>query len=223
MRWMSMRTKLAFLAFAVFGAGVALADQLTGDGSPYWSGALTTSGSTACVKASSGSSLCALFPAGTLAGNWKNVNAPRIYASAAGAVCCWSLVPAADIDTANLEIAADNKGPCFRVPAEPGARTMRPAWTQLTSAGGAATGVCSAATSTWDDGAAGDSLVYPPCVVANGSPGDCDTNHSLDSATCVANASASSTALANVGAYLNCEAASGTPVVYVEKERVLSL
>lgn len=211
-------------------AGVLVAGQLSGDGSPLWSGALATSGTTACMKVGGngdggGATKCALFHAGSSSNNSKNFDTVRLSASAAGAVCCWSLKPgtAGDIDPATLTVNADDKGPCYRIPAEPAFLTTRPVWSDLTSAGGAATGLCDAATSTWEAGAAGEAVMYPPCVVATGSPGDCNTNHGLSSATCVANASASSTAIANATAYLNCEdAGSGTPVVYAQKERVLN-
>lgn len=224
--------KLTVGAVFLLVAGVALATQLAGDTSPLWSGSLTTSGTSTCVKAASAGDAgaaaqkCALFAAGTqstgVVGTPKNLETNTINASASGAVCCWGLTPNATISAADLEYNADDKGPCFRVPAEPGEKHSRPAFTDLVSAGAAATGICSASLSSptdWAAGAAGDKEIYPPCSSAS----DCNTYHGLSSASCTAYGVASTTQLANVGAYLNCvDSGSGTPKVWPLKEKVLN-
>jgi hypothetical protein len=210
-----MRRALLLILIAIGAGGVALADQLVGDAAPYWSTAeALAANTTECVPTDSSTTTCALFP--STMSTWKRWNSNRISASST-AICCWGLTPNLDIDTASLEYAASNRGPCFVVPELPAIVYSRPSYKDLLEhGGGAVTGICSIPANQIIRGAAGDTLMYPPCSA----DADCTTNHGLGG-TCTAVASQTQSQRENVGAYLNCEA-TGTPTVYVTKERIQS-
>jgi hypothetical protein len=196
------------------GGAVAFAEQLTGDAAPYWSTAeALAANTTECFPTDSSTTTCALFPA-TLA-TWKRLNSNRIMASAE-AVCCWGLTSGLDIDIASMEYAASNKGPCFLVPASPAVVFTRPSYKDLLEqGGGSVTGICASPANSIIRGGAGDTLIYPACDA----DADC-VAHGLTGG-CTAAASVTQAQRDNVGAYLNCES-SGTPTIYVTKERIQS-
>lgn len=219
------KSTFAFGLLLLIPTALDAAEQLIGAGGAYWSGGLAASTTTACIKASSAAGAkCALFHASD--STEKRWTVATLTATA-DTICCWGLVPNADIDTTNNEYTTGDKGPCFTVPVAPVVLSQKPYYPDLlASSAGAVTGICTNPVTTHDNGKAGDGTaadsnapVYAPCAEGGGGT-DCNTNHGV-AAACTAAASLTTTQRNNIGVYINCETPSGTSVVRAGKDRVL--
>lgn len=208
------------MSLAVFFAGVPAVHAE--NSVVYWSGVYTCSGTTGCVKTSTGSSTCMLFPAGN---NDVDSFTRITQGSDDSFVACWALDTSVSIVPASLSITDPGQsgpGSCEIVEAttaenESIARVdTRGLYPELRySNGGNApaykSGICS--TAIWS----GKDLLFPPCD----STSDCT---SLSAGTCSTTTGNPLTAdqLRRAGAYLICESVGGgSETMIVQKRRVL--
>jgi len=204
--------RLACLAIFLT-AGAVAADQLSGVGQPFWANRLAATTSAACVTIARGSSVCALFSAGTTQ-SWRSAHVAVVQSSAAGR-CCWSGASGLEMTDFELSDASgpNGTGQCagFALMAS-GRYDARPSREDVAARAGGRAGLCSLPSV-----AGGDSL-YAPCTPGAG--GDSVCNALTTNATCVAEASWTQVMRDAAGVFLLCETDSGTGNIDVVKERV---
>lgn len=208
---------LAFIATLLFST-LAYTDNSV----VYWSGIYSCSGTTGCVKTSTGSSTCMLFPVGS---NDVDSFTRIAQGSDDSFVACWALDTSVSIVPASLSITDPGQsgpGSCEIIEGlttenESIARVdTRGLYSELryTNGGNAPayrSGLCS--TAIWS----GKDSLYPPCD----STSDCTT---LSAGTCSTTTGIPVTGeqLRRAGAYLLCETvAGGTETMIVQKRRRL--
>ena len=192
-------------------AGVAIAEQLQGIGATYWMRKQAVT-SEACIIKATGSTDCALFPAGTDSSRQSAV----VVTTDAAARCCWvgtatgALTLGTDGEIADASSLYDGPGACFALAAAGSIFDGKPNRKVMVDkiVPGIRLGICSVA----DDNAE-DSL-YATC----GSAGECSGVYG--GGTCTAQGSVSSTQIQQVGLFLRCESDSGTANITVRKEIV---
>lgn len=211
-----MMKSLAFV-LAFLSCSLAWAQDDATQSAIYWAGTLSCSGTSGCVKTSTGSSDCALFAAGTQPGNELRSYATIVQGSDDAFTACWTLATSGfSIVPATLTITDpgySGPGACEVIEGiasdvELPRLDSRPWYAGLKTLNGtrrsaSADGICS--TAIWS---AGDYL-YPPCDVdadcSGLSAGTCDTTPDSDQ-------------LRRVGAFLFCETnAGGTETMIVQK------
>lgn len=200
------RLALAMLLILLPSVGIAV--QLSGVGSVYRAMRLTGTAGTLTVKTSTGSSVAALFAAGTALEDRATV----VDASGAG-TCCFVMddsvtqVQISDGSVSDTGPIGPGSGPgaCKTFLFAGDRWDQRPQRDLIKSGPGGRTGICSTAIVS-----VGDTL-FPPCAV----DGDCAA---LSAGTCTADASTTRDQRARVGVFLAC---TGNTIVFeARKEKV---
>lgn len=217
-----MRTRwaVAILLSMLLGATAIADEQLIGLGAGYWNLRFSATTTPACVKRGSGSSSCAIFPAGL---NRDHLKKGVTVVSDGPGCCCFSMglsaasgaTPAGGdvtLNTSTCELrltAAAGPGDCMTFPVLGGTWQTRPERLAMIDTMPLALrkiGLCHTPTST-----TGDTLNMP-----------CSSNAECASGSCygIANATAIDSEDDSAGVILTCASTAGTVPMAVRKDRV---